>query len=69
MAVLFLAAQRGWDEKVQQLSKSMAYELMLLRYLDDLRAAQDAARRFLEVNGWSLSSIPWNMTSCAAPSR
>jgi tetratricopeptide (TPR) repeat protein len=43
LAVLRLAAQRGWDDQVQRLAESMAESLRVLRYLDDLRAVHEAA--------------------------
>ena len=43
LAALGLAAQRGWDEQVRQLSESMGESLTLLRYLDDLLTVQEAA--------------------------
>jgi tetratricopeptide (TPR) repeat protein len=43
MAALALAAQRDWDEQVLQLSLSMMNSLAILRYLDDLLAAAEAA--------------------------
>jgi len=43
LAAVGLAAQRGWDEQVWQLSESMRESLTLLRYLDDLLTVQEAA--------------------------
>ena len=43
VAVLGLAAQRGWDEQVGQLAASMGSSLKLLRYLDDLLTVGQAA--------------------------
>ena len=43
VAVLGLAAQRGWDEQVGQLAASMGSSLGLLRYLGDLLTVGEAA--------------------------
>lgn len=43
MAVLDLAAQRGWDEQVRQLSEGMADSLRVTRYFDDLITIQEIA--------------------------
>jgi tetratricopeptide (TPR) repeat protein len=43
LAALGLAAQRGWDEQVEQLSEDMADPLTVLHYLDDLLIVMEAA--------------------------
>ena len=43
LATLGLAAQRGWDEQVQQLAESTGDSLTVLRYLDDLLTVREAA--------------------------
>jgi tetratricopeptide (TPR) repeat protein len=43
LAVLGLAAQRGWDQQVKRLSDSMMDSLAVLRYLDDLLTVHEAA--------------------------
>ena len=43
LAALGLAAQRGWEEQVCQLSENMGDSLGLLRYLGDLLTAGEAA--------------------------
>jgi tetratricopeptide (TPR) repeat protein len=43
LAALGLAAQRGWDEQVAQLSANLQEALTVLRYLDDLLTAAEAA--------------------------
>jgi tetratricopeptide (TPR) repeat protein len=43
LAALGLAADRGWDEQVQQLSESAGGPLTMLRYLDDLLTIRETA--------------------------
>jgi tetratricopeptide (TPR) repeat protein len=43
LAALGLAAQRGWDTQVRQLSESIADSLTMLRYLDDMLTVWEAA--------------------------
>jgi len=43
LAALGLAAQRGWDEQVWQLTGSMGDSLALLRYLGDVLTVREAA--------------------------
>ena len=43
LAILGLAAQRGWDEQVERLSESMGDSLARLRDLDDLLTVRQAA--------------------------
>ena len=43
LAALGLAAERGWDRQVLQLSETMGDSLTLLRHLDDLLTVREAA--------------------------